>query len=373
MGKIGKSSKARKQTFGHVVPLGGSCLIAKHLQNKGIRICKFPFDWMYSTPYLVRHALLDDFKTFLDTTKCQRGTGGESEEKCGTVHTVYRRMQSTKAKNVVFPHHQLWSGARNGRRDRSSYRRSVERLRRVLRSGTRTLFVAVLDAEAKHLEKLRDERWQPEGEGREGRAGRAGRGCRGCPVPPSGGPELCCRAEVSRLFECLKSKKKGPFHLEVVYLLKHSRQKGRKQVILQKSAKDRSLRITEMSCKGDHTGLAFREDGDMLAFHKLITDSSCRRFKPVVLDGNGTKGYRDVNGGSAASAASGASAASPSRSRELKRKLRFVQTNPKKKGTQAHVRYEVYKKAQTIQQFLDLGGFKGDLAFDQAHGFLTLS
>ncbi|CAE7037651.1 unnamed protein product [Symbiodinium sp. KB8] len=365
MGKIGNSSKARKQTFGHVVPLGGSCLIAKHLQNKGIRICKFPFDWMYSTPYLVRHALLDDFKAFLDTTKCESGTG-QSEEKCGTIHRVYRRMQSTKAKNVVFPHHQLWSGARNGSRDRSSYRRSVERLRRVLRSGARTLFVAALDAEAKNLEKLRDERWQPEGEGS------GGRGCRGCPVPPSGGPELCSRAEVSRLFECLKSKKKGPFHLEVVYLLKHSRQKGRKQVILQKSAKDRSLRITEMSCKGDHTGLAFREDGDMLAFHKLITDSSCRRFKPIILDGNGTKGYRDANS-SAASAASAGPAKKGSRRGDLKRKLRFLQTNPKKKGTEAHVRYEVYKKARTIQEFLDLGGFKGDLAFDQARGFLTLS
>ena len=109
MGKIGKSSKAKRQTFGHalwplaqsakehpkapkhsllntvvvldprcfvarvsreVVPLGGSCLVTKHLENKGLRVCKFPFDWMYSTPYLVRHALLDDFKTFLDTAKC---------------------------------------------------------------------------------------------------------------------------------------------------------------------------------------------------------------------------------------------------------------------------------------------------------------
>ncbi|CAE7570996.1 unnamed protein product [Symbiodinium sp. CCMP2592] len=349
MGKIGKSSKARKQTFGHVVPLGGSCLIAKHLQNKGIRVCKFPFDWMYSTPYLVRHALLDDFKTFLDTSKCQRGAG-QSEEKLGTIHTVYRRMQSTKAKNVVFPHHQLWSGAKNGRRDRSSYRRSVERLRRVLRSKVRTLFITAMDAEAKTLPILQDEAWQP---------GQA---------LPCGGPELCCRAEVLRLFECLKSKKKGPFHLEVVYLLRHSR-KCRKQVVLQKRTKDRSLRISEMSCKGDHTGLAFREDGDMLAFHKLITDSSCRRFKPVVLDANGTKGYRDK--GSTESSPLGAARSSGSRS-DLKRKLRFVQKNPKVKGSEAHKRYEVYKKAQTIQEFLNLGGFKGDLAFDQAHGFLTL-
>ena len=66
-GSLSSESHTSRKT--EVVPLGGSCLIAKHLQNKGIRVCKFPFDWMYSTPYLVRHALLDDFKTFLDTSK----------------------------------------------------------------------------------------------------------------------------------------------------------------------------------------------------------------------------------------------------------------------------------------------------------------
>lgn len=47
--------------------------------------------------------------------------------------------------------------------------------------------------------------------------------------------------------------------------------------------------------------------------------------------------------------------------------------NPKRPGTKAHDRYALYKDGLTVGAFLDAGGTSGDLAHDQAHGFIRLS
>lgn len=47
--------------------------------------------------------------------------------------------------------------------------------------------------------------------------------------------------------------------------------------------------------------------------------------------------------------------------------------NPKRPGTKAHDRYALYKDGMTVGAFLDAGGTSGDLAHDQAHGFIKLS
>ncbi|CAE7639127.1 unnamed protein product [Symbiodinium pilosum] len=353
-----KKSRNKVQTFSHVVPLGSTCLVAKHLDNCGLRVCKFPFDWMFSTPYLIRHALLDNFKTFLDASKYERGNEGGDEFKNGTIHKIYHRMQNSKGKKVIFPHHQLWPGAINAGRDRNSFSRSVARLRQVFRSKTtRTLFVVAINATKEtHLTAMRDETWQPEGQGK-------------CPVPEVGGPELCSRAEVLRLFDCLQQKVAGPFHLEVIYLLHGAKTRVRRHLALEKRVRDRSLRVSELACRGENTGLAFRRDSDKLAFHKLIACQ--RRIKPTSLDTRRTKGYHEAaadEGEKASSSKVGPKKASESSN---KRKLRFVQENPKTPGSNAHKRYEAYKKARTVQEFLDLGGAKGDLNWDRASGFLT--
>ncbi|CAJ1413201.1 unnamed protein product [Effrenium voratum] len=155
----------RNEKFDNVVPLGSACFIARHLQQKGLRTCKYPFDWMYSTPYLVRHALSDKFKTFLDITQYQRSSS-KGLEKAGTIHKVYQHMQCTQGKKVVFPHHQLFRGSPKARRHRLSYQRAVARLHAVLKgkSGTgpkktaSTLFVLAVAVQTKaKLQAVRDE------------------------------------------------------------------------------------------------------------------------------------------------------------------------------------------------------------------------
>ena len=53
--------------------------------------------------------------------------------------------------------------------------------------------------------------------------------------------------------------------------------------------------------------------------------------------------------------------------------IAFQQQNPKKAGGKSFTRYEAYKAATTVQQALDLGAVKGDIAHDHKSGFLTVA
>ena len=50
--------------------------------------------------------------------------------------------------------------------------------------------------------------------------------------------------------------------------------------------------------------------------------------------------------------------------------IRLEQKNPKQANSAAHVRYEKYKSARTVREFLALGGKQGDLAHDFKKGFI---
>ena len=52
--------------------------------------------------------------------------------------------------------------------------------------------------------------------------------------------------------------------------------------------------------------------------------------------------------------------------------VRFRRRNPKRPNTQSHARYEKYKSATTVQQFLGRGGTRADLRNDVDKGFAKL-
>ena len=52
--------------------------------------------------------------------------------------------------------------------------------------------------------------------------------------------------------------------------------------------------------------------------------------------------------------------------------VRFRRRNPKRPNTQSHARYEKYKSATTVKQFLDRGGTRADLRNDVDKGFAKL-
>lgn len=48
-------------------------------------------------------------------------------------------------------------------------------------------------------------------------------------------------------------------------------------------------------------------------------------------------------------------------------------TNPKREGSKAHKRYELYKKHKTIAGYLEAGGKRSTLRYDEKHGFIKTS
>ena len=53
-------------------------------------------------------------------------------------------------------------------------------------------------------------------------------------------------------------------------------------------------------------------------------------------------------------------------------KLKYVESNPKRKNSKARDRFEKYMKAKTVQEFYALGGTKGDLRYDEQHEFVKI-
>ena len=52
--------------------------------------------------------------------------------------------------------------------------------------------------------------------------------------------------------------------------------------------------------------------------------------------------------------------------------LRFQSTSRKRKNSNAWKRYEAYKKARTLSQFLELGGDMRDLSYDWDRGLVSV-
>lgn len=56
------------------------------------------------------------------------------------------------------------------------------------------------------------------------------------------------------------------------------------------------------------------------------------------------------------------------------RKITLVtKENPKREGTESYKRFELYKKAKTVQAFLDAGGTAADVRFDTKAGHIKVS
>lgn len=47
--------------------------------------------------------------------------------------------------------------------------------------------------------------------------------------------------------------------------------------------------------------------------------------------------------------------------------------NPKRKGSRAHKRYELYRKHKTVAGYLKAGGKRSSLRYDEKHGYIKLS
>ena len=123
-----------------VVSLGSTCFTARFMSEHGLRTAAGPLDWVFSDGRMAAHMLDNDFASFMDPSQYQRREGGRLG------HVTYSGMIG----RAIFNHHDpLGSPV-----DLEYFRRCVARLRTVLASPRRKLFLLV-SKEAADLSSLR--------------------------------------------------------------------------------------------------------------------------------------------------------------------------------------------------------------------------
>ena len=56
---------------------------------------------------------------------------------------------------------------------------------------------------------------------------------------------------------------------------------------------------------------------------------------------------------------------------DLARSIVVQQPNPKRAGSKSHARYEAYRAADSVREYLQLGGRRADLQYDVDHGYVA--
>ena len=115
----------------HLVSVGSFCLPALIFRDNGLRRYSSPFDWIFSTPQMLRDCLADDFALFLDR-RFYRSLSNERKEPCAD-HKLFRERYDLPA---LFAHRDPTQES-----DYLYFGRCVTRFRQLLRSDDRKLFL----------------------------------------------------------------------------------------------------------------------------------------------------------------------------------------------------------------------------------------
>jgi Putative papain-like cysteine peptidase (DUF1796) len=118
---------------GHLVSLGSFCLPSLLFRDNGLRKYSLPFDWIFSSPQMVRDCLADDFAVFLDRRHYQSVSHLRTEP--GAEHELYRERYGVPE---LFAHRDPTQEA-----DYLYFVRCVERFRQLLRSEDAKLFLII--------------------------------------------------------------------------------------------------------------------------------------------------------------------------------------------------------------------------------------
>ena len=123
-----------------IIPLGIGCVVACTLRSMGLDQPPMPFDWLATTPAMIRHCLQTDFSVLLDRTQYRSLTGqarpGEPDEGCA--HEYYAREHGI---GRVFNHNDPTREA-----DYRYTQACIDRLRDVLAADGPKLFVQIREA-----------------------------------------------------------------------------------------------------------------------------------------------------------------------------------------------------------------------------------
>lgn len=119
-----------------VVGLGTLCLTSQFLKQLGLKEASMPFDWIFSSPEMIHHAIRDDFKEFLDLGNVEEIPLDRRPhpELHRANHTFYRDHFGV---HFIYNHHEPSLNDA----DHDYFVRCVERFRALLRSSDDVIFL----------------------------------------------------------------------------------------------------------------------------------------------------------------------------------------------------------------------------------------
>ncbi len=123
--------------FRHAISLGAHCYSSMLLKRAGLKRYSLPFDWIFSSPRAVAHALDDDFASLLDRAQFELippERRSLPDEQVGR-HLFYEQEFGVE---TMFNHQDLTDDAQH-----NYFVRAAERMRRVLASTEPKLFLLI--------------------------------------------------------------------------------------------------------------------------------------------------------------------------------------------------------------------------------------
>lgn len=237
------SSSSPTKSFNCIIPLGTRCVVANTLISRSMRVYSLPFDFCYTCSEMLVDCLRTDFKQLLDVKQLV-----EAEVDNGGVgHKLYSSMLSRR---VVFPHHDPL----NNKSHRQSYKRKIQRFRKVAAlPGRKLMVLAEVCSSQATLTKARD--------------------------AFNGG------GEIIQLFNAL-SRVCNVFDLQVIIVVtgKASRNQGqqapRVRPVFKHQQGRANLIVHELHCVGDCTGAYLRSSKDEDKFCRLIMNGRTFQLAP---------------------------------------------------------------------------------------------
>jgi hypothetical protein len=109
----------------YVCSLGSLCHSSQILKNNGLKICSYPFDWIFSSCDTILHCIEDNFKIFLNKSYYVR----LSKKHCG--HSYYN-------KQMFYHHNPL-----DNKNDYNYYVRCVDRFKQLVQYEEHKLFIMI--------------------------------------------------------------------------------------------------------------------------------------------------------------------------------------------------------------------------------------
>lgn len=119
-----------------VIGLGTLCLTSQTLKQMGLKRSSMPFDWIFSSPGMVEHAIRDDFKEFLSRSNLKTfPLELRADPHLYQADNIFYR--DNFGVKYIFNHH----NPDTSDADYDYFRRCVDRFRSALRGGDQVFYV----------------------------------------------------------------------------------------------------------------------------------------------------------------------------------------------------------------------------------------